>query len=395
MSLKVALLRNSQGFENLSMKYYAHQLAHGLEEIGIEALEIAGPRSLQMGRVSRLCKKAEGYFTRYWRYPQSLSSIRADLYHIIDHANSHWLRVLPSERTVVTCHDLMLLKLAAGEIPWVGHRPRIAHIAFRWSAGYLRQAGAVVCVSECTKQDAVRLLGCSSNRLYVVHQGIHEAFGQVFDPDIRANARKRFGFTWPITLLHVGHNLFYKNLEGIIEALALLPAKWRHRIHLVKAGEDFTTPQWNLVRRRGVGDRVHSLGQLSLQDLVLLYNVADVLIFPSLYEGFGWPPLESMACGTPVVCSDRGSLGEVVGDAACLVNPEDSGDIMRGAIRVCEDEPYRQELVRRGLERAKHFRWDRAAQQFRFIYYALLHGKTEAGHRSGDGIALEETLRPV
>ena len=135
-----------------------------------------------------------------------------------------------------------------------------------------------------------------------------------------------------------------------------LPLSRRNDLQLVKVGDDFTEPQQELIKKLGVERCIACLGRVSSADLVRLYQAADLLVFPSWYEGFGWPPLEAMACGTPVVCSDRGSLGEVVADAACLVNPDDPADITRGILRVLEDESYRQTLIDSGLRRSSQFR---------------------------------------
>jgi glycosyltransferase involved in cell wall biosynthesis len=265
----------------------------------------------------------------------------------------------------------MLLKLDAGEITWDGQRPWIADKVFRWSVGYLPRAKAVLCVSESTKRDAIRLVGCPPERLNVIYNGIHEAFRQLLTHDVLSEARSRFGLDSSITILHVGSSISYKNLEGIIEALALLPVQLRQRILFVRTGLDFTSAQRDLIGRRGLACQVRFLGQLGLQDLVFLYNVADMLLFPSFYEGFGWPPLEAMACGTPVVCSDRGSLKEVVGDAAFIVDPGNPKCIAEGIERVCGDTRLRETLIERGLERAKQFTWAKTAQQVLKVYHEV------------------------
>jgi glycosyltransferase involved in cell wall biosynthesis len=374
MNPSVALLRNNHEAVNWSMKLYADHVARGLTQAGINLVDVVLPSPVPILQNSAFGRKADHYWARYWSYPRAFRRLQADLYHIVDHANAHWIRRFPAERTMITCHDLILLKLAAGEISWPGKAPRLATAAFRWSVSHLSRAAAVLCVSETTRRDVARLLGCPPNKLHVVYQGVDSAFRRISDPAARLQARQQFGIDWPITLLHVGQHGFYKNVEGLIEAMARLPRHWRERVHLVKAGRGFNDTQAALIRRRGLEGRVHDFGLLQLADLVRLYNVADMLVFPSLYEGFGWPVLEAMACGTAVVCSDRGSLAEVAGDAAHFVDPGDPNAIMRGIVRVLEDDESRAELIRRGFARAGQFQWERAYQQIRSLYDTLQCG---------------------
>jgi glycosyltransferase involved in cell wall biosynthesis len=166
----------------------------------------------------------------------------------------------------------------------------------------------------------------------------------------------------------VGHRFFYKNIEGLLHALAGLVRKKRARIQWLKAGEALTEDQHALVRRLGLTGHVVSVGAVGLDDLVRLYNAADALVYPSFAEGFGWPLVEAMACGTPVVCSRRGALAEVTAGAARLVDPEDSVDIAEGIADVLEHEALRRGLVSRGLERSGVFRWDEALGRLRALY---------------------------
>ncbi len=368
--MKVAIIRNVRESRNLSMSLYADRLRDALvNQCDVVDVRLEPDFAYQLARIGGL--RIQDYVGRFWSFPKQLRFLRANVFHIVDHANTYLIRVIDPERTVITCHDLMLIKLAAGEIPWHGRQPWTASRIFRWSVSYLPRAGAVLCVSEATKRDIIRLVGCVPERLHLVYPGLDEMFRRIFDVDAIAQARMRFGITWPITILHVGANLFYKNLDGVIEALAILASRWHDKVHFVKVGMDFTSAQRKLIRRRGLGRNVHFLGQISPKDLVLLYNISDILLYPSLYEGFGLPPIEAMACGTPVVCSDRGSLKEVVGDAAVIVDPEDPKAIAEGVERVLTDAELRQTLVARGIERAKGFKWATTAEKVMKIYHEI------------------------
>jgi glycosyltransferase involved in cell wall biosynthesis len=390
--VRVAVLRDNSRYSGWSMRLYAENLVRGLSARGFEVRDVAAPAPPAPAPLPRSLRRVEAYLARYWRQPRRLRGLQADLYHVVDHANAHWLRVLPAQRSVVTCHDLILLKLAAGQIRWRGRRPAIATRAFRWSVAHLPLARAVLCVSESTRRDALELLGCAPERLHLIPQGLDPAFRPLARDEARARFGGRVGWgDWPATLLHVGPPSFYKNLEGLLEALALLPPPWRERVHLVKAGDDFTDAQRRLAERRGLAERIHYVGALALADLVLLYNSVDALVFPSLYEGFGWPPLEAMACGTPVVSSDRGGLREVVADASCLVDPEDPRDLARGVVQVLEDAALREVLRRRGSERARAFSWERAFERIQAVYAAVLASEAPQARTAAGGAA---TRRP-
>lgn len=368
--MKVAMIRNVQESRSLSMSFYADHLRNALMTY-CDVVDVHLEPDLIYQLSGTMGFRVQDYVGRFWSLPRQLRNLEADVFHVVDHSNAHLLRVLDRVRTVVTCHDLMLLKLASGEIPWNGQRPWIADKAFRWSVRHMPHAQAVLCDSESTKRDVIRLLGCASEHLHVIYLGIHKAFRRILNQDILSEVRARFGLGSSVTILHVGGSISYKNLEGIIEALVLLPVELRRRVLFIRAGVDFTSAQRDLIERRGLTGQVHFLGQLDLQDLVLLYNVADMLLFPSFYEGFGWPPLEAMACGTPVVCSDRGSLNEVVGDAVFIVDPENPKAIAEGIERVFEDTRLRETLIERGLERAKRFTWAKTAQQVLKVYHEV------------------------
>jgi glycosyltransferase involved in cell wall biosynthesis len=124
-------------------------------------------------------------------------------------------------------------------------------------------------------------------------------------------------------------------------------------------------------RTLGLERRVVCTGRLPIEDIRLLYSHADLFVFPSIYEGFGMPVLEAMACGAPVITSNRTALPEVAGDAAVLVNPEDAEELGEAMVRVLEDQTLRATLKEKGLKRAKQFTWERAARQTMALYREL------------------------
>jgi glycosyltransferase involved in cell wall biosynthesis/SAM-dependent methyltransferase len=372
--LTLGLLRNCDERGSWSMKLYADHIAAGVAGQDFQVINVECPGG---DRARRLQSKLSRLWQVQVAHPRRLRDLQADLYHIVDHANAHWLASLKPERTIVTCHDLILMLLSRGKIPRRGRRPLLASALFARGVSFLRRAAAVICVSESTQRDLLEQLGCEASRLVVIPQGVDQRFRRL-DPHELEQDRRRLGLTWPVLLVHVGNPMFYKNVEGLIEALALLPAPWKARVHLGKVGFDLTPEQRELVDRRGLSGRVHYLGRLDIEDLIRVYNLADAVVHPSFYEGFGWPPLEAMACGTPVVCSDRGALAEVVGDAARIVDPEDPKAIARAIVELLEDVGLRRELIVRGLARATTFSWDRAIRKTTAVYHAVLEQRAPA-----------------
>jgi glycosyltransferase involved in cell wall biosynthesis len=363
------MLRNVSEERNLSMKLYADRLSQGLGgRCVVDSVVPWRPPAISGSRFGTAAK-AMDYVARYGIYPPSLIRKRGDVFHIVDHAYSHLVCCLPASRTVVTCHDLMLLKLARNGFGPSSAPPAIASRLLSFSLRFLKRAAIVIADSQATADDIVKYLKISRERIRVVHLGIDKAFRPSSGSDERVSARGRWDFDGQQVLLHVGNNWFYKNLEGIIRALAVLRAGSRQGGPvLVKVGKGLTVEQRRLALELGVAGRIREVGILSDEELADIYRAADVLVFPSLWEGFGWPPLEAMASGTPVVCSDRGSLAEVVGDAAVIVNPQEPEAIADAVNRVLIDDNLKQSLIRKGLQRAKQFTWERAAEQTFQVY---------------------------
>jgi glycosyltransferase involved in cell wall biosynthesis len=247
------------------------------------------------------------------------------------------------------------------------------------SLHFLKSAAFVLADSQATADDLIKHAGLSSHQIRVVPLGVDPQFRVPPDGQSRRVARSRWKVEGQTALLHVGNNWFYKNLEGLIRALAILQAEGTGNSSvLLKAGKKLTSGQRNLAASLGVSDRIREVGLLDSEELQSIYWASDVLVFPSLWEGFGWPPLEAMASGTPVVCSDRGSLREVAGDAAVIVNPEKPEDIAECVAKIVQSEDLRQALIMKGLERVKLFTWDRAADQTFQVYQEVINSSKKS-----------------
>lgn len=365
--MKVALIRNLHEHQNVSMKLTADRLEHALQGRA-EFVNVHPWWPTQLSPDSAGGKFA-GYVSRYALYPRSVTKVHADVYHIIDHAYAQVGRHLPADRTVVTCHDLMLLQLQRGHF---GKRPvpSVAAGLFRASADHLRRARHIVAVSEATSRDLVELLSIDPERIRVIYPPLDPLYRRAPASLCRKQLRRELGLPDSRIVFHLGNNWFYKNVDGVLRGFAVV-ATHLDNVILLKGGKPFSREQRELARTLGIADRVIECGPLITEHIQRYYWAADVLLFPSLWEGFGWPPVEAMASGIPVVCSRAGALAEAAGDAAEFVDPNSPEDIGRGVIRVLEDSSYRANLVERGFANARRFNAARISQQWLDVYCDL------------------------
>jgi glycosyltransferase involved in cell wall biosynthesis len=272
-----------------------------------------------------------------------------DLYHGTVNVVPRGLRC-PS---VVTVHDLAFLR-------WPEQVPRRRHqYLSRELRGSLRRAARVIAVSEATKSDLVDMMGVDQSRIVVTPLGVDERFLPATGEEI-ARFKQEQKIDRPY-VLSVGTLEPRKNLPALLEAFGCLTGEIPHDLVLIGAEGWLTEEIHRTLRTPALARRVRLIGFVEDGDLPAWYSAADCFAFPSLYEGFGLPVLEAMACGAPVVTSNVSSLPEVAGDAAVLVDPRDVGAIADGITRVVCDRSLADALRRKGLERAGGYRWDRTA----------------------------------
>lgn len=280
---------------------------------------------------------------------------RIDVYH----GTNYRLRGRGRRGDVLTVHDLV-----AERFPSLVKRGR----ASRKTRRMAREATAIIAVSESTARDLVELYGMSREKITVIHHGVAEGFVPAPLPDAREWVKRQCGIDRPF-ILSSGTIEPRKNLPTLIRAYASLP-RIRDDFDLVLAGG------WGwgkadvdrTVKELGVAGRVRMTGHLTSEALRWVYCAADLFVYPSLYEGFGLPPLEAMACGTPVITSCGSSLPEVVGDAGILVDPRNVEGLAGAIARVLEDREMQHRMRERGIARAKRFSWEACARETLKVY---------------------------
>lgn len=289
-----------------------------------------------------------------------LGRFTADLFHIPLNAVPMWM----PKPYLVTIHDMSTLLFSNQK----GYRSSLRLFYLRRG---LARADRVLAVSSATRRDVESVLRIPASRIQVVHNAPDPNFRQS-SAESEAEVQRvldRYRIHYPF-LLYVGRTNPQKNIPRLVEAFAVLRGELQEHsryqdLRLIIIGDEISRHPAlrQAVIQSRVEESVRFLGFVPIETLRAFYQAASAFVFPSLYEGFGLPPLEAMACGTPVVCSHVSSLPEVVGDAALIINPENVFDIARGMREVLLNDALRDELIARGLEQARQFSWQRTAEQ--------------------------------
>ncbi len=309
----------------------------------------------------------------YREFRAALQRLRCDLVHIPNLFSVP--RMLPCPY-VMTVHDMLEHMSRAREQSgfW-----RSFH--FQMTKRVLAGAARIFAVSNFTRNEIEKLFEIPSDRVEVVYNAIDERFlhGHATAPERDLIAR-RYQVTYPF-LLYAGRVSPHKNVVRMIEAFSALKTELKRDqaypdLKLIIIGDDLSgNPDLRrTVVRSGVQHDVRFLGFVPIEVLRIFYDEAKIFVFPSLYEGFGLPPLEAMVHGTPVVTSNVSSLPEVVGNAAVLVNPENVFEIMRALHRVLMDKPLRDRMKERGYQQAAKFSWETSVKRILEAYGQIAHG---------------------
>lgn len=350
-----------------SMDRYARSLLGYLGAVDRHYVVAAAPANGPNG--SSPVSTPRRYWDRLVAYPATLRAYRPDAVHILDHTYAHILRQFPGCPSLVTVHDL-----------WPLRRPRLQGSAHqlgldgltRWMIGSMRTATTLCADSAFSARETCDLLGIPPERIRVVPLGIDGAF---FAPVAAARAldfaQRVFEHGTP-RLLHVGSCDHRKNIEGLLRIVADL-RRLAPRAHLLQIGGCFSATHQALITQLRLDGAVIQRTCVSEEELRLAYHAADVLLLPSLYEGFGFAVLEAQAARLPVLCSDRASLPEVAGEGAVTLDPSQPSAWVASILSLVESRDSRERLVDRGISNAHKYTWQRTATAVAALYEALLN----------------------
>lgn len=269
-------------------------------------------------------------------------------------------------KLVVTIHDLSFLKFR--------------EIFSNWSHYYQKRslqicsskATAIIAVSTATKNDILKYTGISEERIVVIHEGVNSHFHPITEQALIKKTRDKYQLSSPY-ILFVGTLEPRKNIHRLIEAFSELIYNGIRNYQLVIAGKRgwFYKDIFKKVVELKLQEYIEFIDSPPDEDIPILMSGASLFVYPSLYEGFGLPPLEAMACGIPVVTSNVSSLPEVVGDAAILVNPMNTKELAEGMNVGLNDKTFRQHLIEKGIKRARLFSWEAMAKKTLSLYKNL------------------------
>ena len=360
--MKIAFDTSVYHFTSAGMANYTKELIGALRKIdGCEVLELSFKS--RYSRTSRLLRVLDTLkYDFLWRYrtlPRLLRQHQFDVFH--SPLGSTWSKRIP---TVVTVADLHL---------W--HNPQDFRFWHRHSGHFfmkraLLRSRAVVTISDFVRQDVLAEFNLPDSTLVdTVYCGLN-ADRFVMTAKNETEVLENLGVSPPY-LFSVATLVPNKNISRLLEAFAQICDQLPHKLIIVGAKGWKLSGLGKKLTDLGINHRVIFMGRVEHEDLVTLYGNADGFVFPSLYEGFGFPPLEAMVNRTPVLSSDVTSMPEVLGDAALLVNPYSVDDIAHGMLRLVNDEVLRDTLVMKGQERVKQFTWGQSARKLFEIYQEI------------------------
>ena len=357
------------------MLKFADMMHRGLTDAGYDTKIIRPPAVI--GRIyssARGVGKWLGYADKFAVFPPLLSVAAkwADIVHVCDHSNAPYLKYIWQRPHVVTCHDMIGARTAFGNTP--GPRSR-------WTGRYLqrtilkglREAQHIACVSEATRKEVLSIANVPDDRVSVIYNGLNYPYSPMPEQEASSRIRALCGANSSPFVLHVGGNQWYKNRLGVMRIFSRMRSKnCQCGLKLIMVGSAWTAEMRQFVSGNSLSNCVYELTGVADGDLKALYSRAELLLFPSLDEGFGWPIIEAQACGCPVVTTNRAPMDEIGGKAAIYIEPE---NVESAAARILEVLDNLQHLRAAGLRNASRFSVSAMIHSYSNLYRRVLEEK--------------------
>lgn len=244
---------------------------------------------------------------------------------------------------------------------------------------YCKKATRIIANSDFTKSDFVNILGISKENIRTIYFGVHPRFRRLDNLGPLERTREKFQLPEKFILCVSSKVYAGKCIGTLITAFSKIHTSIAHKIVIAGKTPDVGATECRLIEQLGLGDKILFTGWVPHDDLVAFYNLADVFVFPSLYEGFGIPIIEAMACGCPVIASRAGALPEIAGDAALLFDPVNADELAEAMRRVLREETLRINLREKGMVRSKAFTWEKCAEDTLEVLEGLAGDDWKAG----------------
>lgn len=367
--MRVAIIRTMPDF---SMEVYANGVISGLRTVrpNWEIIDLK-PQPVDRKSQSPILR-LQKFYERFWRFPQLVQQQKADIYHILDHSEAHITYGLKKlgKPVAVTCHDLINFYYK-DNLQGSVTLPFLSHNMWLHAVKGMKQADAVVTVSSMTAKDATKILDIEPGRISVAPNAVEGVFKPLPQSEIDKFRHQSGISPETLCLLNVGSNHPRKNIDTVLKVIETLKQQGVS-VHLLKAGADFNEEQKVFISNQNLENNISYLGKPDKSNLIQIYNAADILIAPSLHEGFGITLLEAMACGTPVITANVSAMPEVVGDAGILVEPLDYQSMADAVVNVQKDSIFRQQLIEKALTRVKQFTWESTSEKIAQVYEGLM-----------------------
>jgi glycosyltransferase involved in cell wall biosynthesis len=383
--MKILLVGNYVPDAQESMQRFAELLERELKARGHEVRLLRPTCKLnKRGAPPSGAAKWVGYLDKFVLFPRELRAAvgDADVVHVCDHSNATYVRALGRTPHLVTCHDMLAIRSGLGQVPenptgWSGR------ILQRYILSGLKAARNIACVSGNSRRELLEVTGLPESTAHVVYNGLNYPYSPMPDPEASARMARlldaarvdRPDDKLPSFIFHVGGNQWYKNRLGVLRAYQHMVSGWNSSQPLpllVMAGKPFPEALKNFVAEHQLQDRVVSIQGADNEDLRALFSKAELMVFPSLAEGFGWPIIEAQACGCRVVTMDLAPMNEISSDAALLCDVNDISALTARIMQLLQEQgEARQARIRAGIANADRFTTAKMVEEYLDLYRAL------------------------
>ena len=384
--MRICYIANYPPDRQESMNRFANWLEQIMKEKGLQT-EILRPKAIAIRLVGGKTPLAKwlGYLDKFVIFPCYLKwhgwreKNRDGVYHVVDHSNAQYSNYLPTDRTLLTCHDVLAIRGGLGDPEAYCKATSTGKILQRWILRHLQKCPHIVFVSEATHDDYLELPLEGKRNVSqlrdVIYNGLNHPFSKIQEQEAISILEKNNISPKRPFFFHIGSSLPRKNRDGILRAFRMF-LEDHPEYQMVFAGAPFSEIEQKVIDTQSLkGDNILNVGRITHEALNALYSLAAGFIFPSFSEGFGWPVIEAQSCGCPVVYGNRTSLPEIAGEGGIACNPA-SPESISSALDSLTDPVVHDQLVEDGYRNLKRFDSQGTSDRYLELYYRKTNHET-------------------